>query len=417
MSQAGAVWQWYHAARTTFTDGKPLLLINMDETSVCSFQGYVYGNVVAHEKHEQRPKQNYDRNRQRACMTHACFICNVGRLQRKMPQLIIMNENLCNLTIFHQILEMCPPNVYVKRLQSSWMNEEIMCILLRVLRVHLQDEWDDYHVVLFLDAFKGHIHWNVQLQCNRLSIVLIILPAQLTWLLQPCDTHVFAAYKKYMRRLWAERAIDTEDGHIDILKLLVLIFDVIVDFVQVTDWGFAFREDGYHQNFGSLSTFIMRALQYTEKPELNMNVPAIEDVQLCFPRKAVVHMHLIMKQLVRPMLALPAPVMPAQQVVVVAPPLALAPPSAPLALVNTPHGAPLAPDRTRLFLALAANTEPWLASAKAEKGDRESQTKPPPVTRSQSSQPAQTRVQPLSPSPLQPAAKKRKLPWKTTSPG
>ena len=131
--QAGAVWQWYHATRSAFPDGKPLLLINMDETSVCSFQGFVYGNVVARDKGDQRPQQNYDLGRRRTCMTHACFICNVFSLQHKMPHLIIMNDHLCNKTIFQQIARMAPPRVYVKHCKSAWMNEELMCILIRVL--------------------------------------------------------------------------------------------------------------------------------------------------------------------------------------------------------------------------------------------------------------------------------------------
>ena len=193
--QAGAVWQWYHATRVRFSDGKPLLMVNMDETAICSFQGYFQGNVVAHRESGEEPIQPYNRGRRRLHVSYCCFICNNRQIQKRLPQVILMNEKACSNAEYARLLQACPSNVYVKRSKSAWNNEEIMCIMVRLLHVHLKDVWNDYHIVLFLDAFGGHIHHNVQVQCNRCSIVLIIIPANLTWLLQPCDTHVFSIFK------------------------------------------------------------------------------------------------------------------------------------------------------------------------------------------------------------------------------
>ena len=42
---------------------KPLLMVNVDETAICSCQGYVYGNIVEHRKSGQEPIQPYNRAR------------------------------------------------------------------------------------------------------------------------------------------------------------------------------------------------------------------------------------------------------------------------------------------------------------------------------------------------------------------
>ena len=404
------MWQWHHAARSSCSgDNRPVLLVNMDETSVCSFQGYSAGNVVRSDRSQTKPTQPYNRGRQRACMTHACFICNVARLQKKMPQLLLLNKHTVTQAEFTRAVQASPPNVYVKLARSAWMNEEIMCILVRLLHEHLKDEWDDYHVILMLDAFSGHIHYNVQLQCNRFHITLIILPANLTWLLQPCDTHVFAVYKKYMRKLWVEHVDKTSDGVISIVEFLKIVFTVIVDIVQSSDWSHAFRENGFFSHFGYLSNYIMRQLQYETTPPIVAAIPSLEDVRWCFPKGRAIVEHILLKQLHHPwMLALPAPA-------VSAPMLQDNPPPAPI-----PRGTPLRPRRPPILaLTLGSAPDPWRTSQASEAQERKSLQKPPPVTRSQTKRLAESQEQPpeveeetTARGSADPPPKRRKIPWK-----
>ena len=279
-----------------------------------------------------------------------------------MPQVLLLNTHTVTQAEYKRIVEASPPNVYVKLARSAWMNEEIMCILVRLLHEHLKDEWDSYHVVLMLDCFSGHIHYNVQLQCNRFHITLIIIPANLTWLLQPCDTHVFALYKKYMRKLWSEHVEKAPDGVISIVTFLKIVFAVILDIVQSTDWSYAFRENGFHAHFGYLSPFIMKQLKYEEKPPIVSTMPSLEDVRCCFPKGRAIIEHILFKQLQQPpLLALPAPAV-----------------SAPMledsaSAAAPPRGTPLRPRRPSLLaLTLGTAPDPWRSSATSEAQERKS---------------------------------------------
>lgn len=394
----------------------------MDETPVCSFQGYSFGNVVEHPKSDREPLQPYNRGRRRLHMTYACFICNIARLQRKLPQVILMNEKMCTNTEYRRILAATPPNVYVKREKSAWMNETIMCILVRLLHAHLKDVWNDYHVVLMLDAFGGHIHYNVQLQCNRFGIVLIIIPASLTWLLQPCDTHVFCIFKKHLRRMWAGVTNEAEEGFIDVVALLTLVFEVIEDIVNGTDWNYAFKEDGFYTHFAFLSSYIMQKLEYTEKPSINIQIPCLADIQCCFPKRHVVVERILLKILHQTMLALPAPAVSASA-------LQNGGASSSEAQGHSlPRGTPLRPKRPLPALQLAPGSTRLESCQAKEEMDRNSQMKPPPVTRSMSralemaTGQVSSREQDESTTPSsrtatnEPPRKQRKLPWKRRSP-
>ena len=231
--QANAAWQWFHALRSTFQNtGKQLLLVNMDETSVAAFHGSQLGNVMRCNEGEEEPIQWATRGTRRTCFTHSAFICNNARIQKKLPQLLLVNEHTITIPQYNRLLERRPWNVYIKRVKSAWMNEELTAILVGVLKEHLKDELAQFDIMLFLDAARIHCARRVILACNHHGIRLLLVPAQLTWLLQPCDTHLFVNYKHYMRRRWQEIAITMANGVVDIETLFDIVFDTIETIVN-----------------------------------------------------------------------------------------------------------------------------------------------------------------------------------------
>ena len=340
--EAAAGWQWWHAVRSKINASKPILKINMDETSVAAFHGSIKGNVIKKRKSEGEPVQFADRKKRRTAFTHAAFICDNERVQRKLPQLILGNTNILTIAKYNAIVARRPWNVYVKAAKSAWMNAEVMKTLVDTLAVHIRDELEQYQVVLFLDAAKCHIDKGVAQKCNQHGIILIILPARMTWLIQPCDTHLFAAYKRHMRKLWLDAVANRQDSDLDLIDLFTIIFRTIEDVIESRSWAHAFKEDGYHDNFGQMSKYIMRQLEYTERPPIITDVPTYETVALCYPSNVTVPYNVVLKPLRATPPALEAPV-PAP------PPLAL-PPAPPLSqeeLASLPKVARLPGPRRR----------------------------------------------------------------------
>ena len=74
MSKAYSVWQWFNYYSKGVPDGRRLLRLNMDETSVCLFQGEGKGDVFLAKQH--RVRQNVKAGDCRKYFTHVAFICD-----------------------------------------------------------------------------------------------------------------------------------------------------------------------------------------------------------------------------------------------------------------------------------------------------------------------------------------------------
>ena len=270
-------------------------MVNMDETSVAVFYGNQKGNVMAFAPDAEEPVQWATRGQMRTCFTHCACICNDARVQKKLPQLFLVSERMLTVSQYTVLLQRCPPYVYIKRQKSAWNTEDITAVLVGVLKEHLRDELAEFDVILFMDAAKIHCGRKVFLACNRHNIPLLIIPAKLTWLLQMCDTHLFVHYKRHIRQRWQECAQHHDEGRVDIQALFDIVFDTIEHVMNSRSWEGAFKDNGFHSNFAHLSHYIMKQLEYTEKPSVNHEVPTLETFTPCFPGRSTIPVNLLLK--------------------------------------------------------------------------------------------------------------------------
>ena len=148
----------------------------------------------------------------------------------------------------------------------------------------------------------------------------------------------------------------TESGAIDIETLFDIVFDTIEHVVNGRSWEHAFMENGFHPNFARLSNFIMKRLEYTEKPIVNVEQPTLETFTWCFPGRTHIPENLLLKPWRRAHPALPAPSH-APQLPLSAPPPAIEPP--PQGEQVQARGSRLPGRRDRVAEALAAAPLPW----------------------------------------------------------
>ena len=285
-AEASAVWQWYRSLVRVLPGTKRILHLNMDETSVAAFHGDSVGNIASWKKRgpEAEPIVWADRKKRRTAYTHCAFICDDPAIQPLLPQLILANEHTLRVTELRSLLENCPPNVFVKRLKSSWINREVLKTLLRVLNEILRPFKETRHVVLFMDARKAHFHSSIAEYCARTDLHLVILPARLTWLMQPCDAHLFARYKKFLKRRYHEMARESESGVVDALALFKSIFETIRGVQNAVKWRSAFAADGFSADLGGVSSYIKRHLGYSALPEISDAEPPFDVLKHCFPK-------------------------------------------------------------------------------------------------------------------------------------
>ena len=96
LAEGFASWQWVNYLISKVPTGKKPLLINMDETAVCLFQGTGRGTIIAGKKRKRgrgEPVQLVNRATRRTYLTHVAFICDQPLYQKYMQQIVIGNEH------------------------------------------------------------------------------------------------------------------------------------------------------------------------------------------------------------------------------------------------------------------------------------------------------------------------------------
>ena len=85
-SQAWAAWQWWNYLCSEVSGDRVPLRINMDETSICLYQGSGKGAVFTSRKRPRREhSQKVTANKRRCCLTYVSFVCDRSDLQPLLP--------------------------------------------------------------------------------------------------------------------------------------------------------------------------------------------------------------------------------------------------------------------------------------------------------------------------------------------
>ncbi len=100
-----------------------------------------------------------------------------------------------------------PPNVIVKRLPRAWNSSAQHRLIVRILGLALRPFMDRFQPILSFDAAPLHLTTEVSEEIRAAGLWFLLIPARLTWLLQPCDTHLFSRYKGYIKSRFQEQVM------------------------------------------------------------------------------------------------------------------------------------------------------------------------------------------------------------------
>ena len=262
--------------------------MNLDETSVCLFQGGGKGTVFVQKRRGGEPVQRVSRSKRRSCLTHVGLICDRPDLQPLLPQFVIGNFATFLQRDMDSLRGRCPSNVVLVRQKSAWNNDRLCAIIVRRLAIALRAHRADLQVVLFLDAVRLHTAPFVLRACNDVRIWPVLVPAKTTWLLQPLDTHAFQAFKAHLRERYQGSRAELAVGDLNIFQFLDCLYDAMRCVLQGRRWSTAFDADGFGENQAGVSPVVMRQLQMDAPLAIPATRPTLAQLQACFPRRSVV---------------------------------------------------------------------------------------------------------------------------------
>ena len=269
--------------------GRRVLRLNLDETSVCLYQGGGKGTLF-HSRRGQDPRgepvQVASRQQRRACMTHVAIICDDPAIQPLLPQYVIGNRVVFSLREWGALRASCPSNVVLVRQQSSWNNTKVLTMIVHRLGVVLRPFLCSVQPVLLMDACRFHFAKPVVAACFSANLWPLFVPARMTWLLQPCDTHLFARYKNQLRCLYQAARARTARGNVNILDFMQCLYTVVRTVMQGHRWSLAFDRDGFGSGQAEVSMSVKRQLGIEGNVGVSAGMPSEEQLRLCFPRRA-----------------------------------------------------------------------------------------------------------------------------------
>lgn len=243
--QACTFWKWGKFLEDVTPRGKTLVRINLDETSVAYVPDTIRGLVVPRRHWGPYGRRPVVRSKKtRGAVTYVSLNCDSPSLQPKLPQFILGNERRLTRHMLAVAEDERPPNVRVWRDKSSWNNHTVMCRILRALASVLRTQAPYFQPVLVLDVAACHLHASVMQTASNLGIWLHFVPAKLTFLLQPLDTHCFTTFKFQLRRMFSEARSRSQNGDVTPVEWLRILMALPKQVLAAHVWRPAFEQNG-----------------------------------------------------------------------------------------------------------------------------------------------------------------------------
>jgi hypothetical protein len=173
--------------------GTKIVLINLDETSASFAPDLRSGFIVSRTSHQARALAK--KQLTRTNVTYVAIVCDDGDMQKLMPHFIIGDKKRVSQTNMSQLRLNAHANVHIMQNETkAWNNHAVMLRILEALSNCFTGR-PDLQPVLILDVAECHIHKSVMDKAKKLGLWLVFVPALITCLVQPLDTHGFCCFQ------------------------------------------------------------------------------------------------------------------------------------------------------------------------------------------------------------------------------
>lgn len=284
--KARACWKWATFVRACNAQGKPVLHVNLDETSlklhVPSLPGLVFEPCRKRRRRLLRQGHGPDLGTRRAAVTLVAFACNDQRVQAILPQIFVVNKRVVSAADVVDFDERCSGNIIIARRDSSWVTANFMVEVVRALATCLEAELKSHHVVLHSDACRAHSHANVLKECAIAGIYVHFIPACTTAWLQPLDVAVFSKFKGRVVRDVERKRLAASPGALSRPEILEIYREAVVDVIQSKSWASAFQLTGLLGQ-DQLSQRLLDRIGLAEAPVIGHGLPSYADLEVTFP--------------------------------------------------------------------------------------------------------------------------------------
>ena len=239
--------------------------------------------VVARRPPRGQQKIMRFKNPDRGNLSYVAIICDDTSIQPVLPQILLGNEHVLRVQDLEAVKASLPSNVYLIRAKSGWVENCLFALILKWLRAAVSQIDPNIQILLLLDTSFVHLHPHVFRTAKAQRIRLRFVPASCTWLLQPCDTHLFRKFKAQLAKAFRRYQVENSSTQVPMPALIHMITTLIRQVVQGTKWVISFENNGYDLNQSRVSERVLVNLEMDVKQRCTSVFPSLEKVLQFLP--------------------------------------------------------------------------------------------------------------------------------------
>ena len=114
------------------------------------------------------------------------------------------------------------------------------------------------------------------------------VPAGMTWLLQPCDTHLFRKFKAALRKRWVQHRASSLAPNVGLKDWVSIISGAIVEVLPANAWRGAFKHAGLLDGQRDLGSSVQQKLGLEGRVDVAASKPSTEELKVLFPQNVKV---------------------------------------------------------------------------------------------------------------------------------
>ena len=258
---------------------RPHVIVNMDETGVSNVTSSKHGVIISRGRRNV-PLESQGAKRARSSkITLLAVTCSSPHMQPHLPQVLLpryknsddapasLKEAWANVGAPLQAWHATPGDNETP-IMMKWMTE-----LRKSIHTVSRETW----ILLVLDCSVVHICQRVLKHAARLGILILIVPARLTWMIQPLDTHVFVNLKRILRNSITRSEMAAATGEILMPMRIALIGEAVQQCLVHTDWTHVLPRVGLHASLDGLRPLLRNRV---EGVDLSPRPPTDEEMNM-----------------------------------------------------------------------------------------------------------------------------------------
>ena len=279
------MWQWFHFLLDQVPPGRSVLRLNLDETSVRFWYEPRQGlRSNSGPTRKTGCARQASRGQLRRAFTHVAIICDDASLQPYMPQVLLVNERTVTVEQSRRWTSLPGCNAQLWRAKSAWINDEVFARIIRELGKVLKSRAGDLQAILLLDAHVCHYCRRTLAACRAYDIWPVIIPARMTSLLQPLDTHVFSRFKMFFRTRLHQLMLTGANKDLTSEQVINALQHSIKGVLQRHAWTSAFDTNGFGLTF-EMRPHLLEMLGWRTLPVIESGLPSFKQFAHCFPAR------------------------------------------------------------------------------------------------------------------------------------